>query len=342
MPSFYGVCGGHSSGVYDNWSAAEKATKGVAGAKVKKFKTEEEARVFANAGNLPSSRVLLNCPFEEKDAARALGAQWDAAGKTWWVAANCNLAPFARWLPAGTCANAGASAAASASAPVAHGLGGGSSSSGGIISGSSFGSAISTQAAAPPPLGATSGGVEPGELALFTDGACKNNQAGAGASKPAGWGVVVVEGVAPGAAVLGGREVTSLHGPVIVDTSSRWFLGAEGGTNNTGELCGVCEALLWLLEHEPTGARACICCTPNEIEPLTPYPVRVLLLTASGPISLLTRRRLGVRGQAGPGLLEDQQEQIARAARPEPPRTGAAEAGSALPARQGPLWAHVE
>jgi ribonuclease HI len=88
---------------------------------------------------------------------------------------------------------------------------------------------------------------------------CKDNQAGAQAVKPAGWGVAVVEAVDPGPACLGGHEVAALYGPVVVDPASVWFLGAEGGTNNTGELCGVCEALLWLIHEEPSGRSACIC-----------------------------------------------------------------------------------
>eukprot|EP00969_Alexandrium_andersonii_P043701 1916246-Alexandrium_andersonii.AAC.1 len=50
-----------------------------------------------------------------------------------------------------------------------------------------------------------------------------------------------------------------LFGPVVLDSTSDKFLGAEVASNNTGELCGICEALLWLRDWESTGAPAVIC-----------------------------------------------------------------------------------
>jgi len=63
----------------------------------------------------------------------------------------------------------------------------------------------------------------------------------------AGWGVVVVSDVRAGQSV-GGRTECELYGPVELDASSAYFLGAEVGSNNTAELSGVCEALLYLIE----------------------------------------------------------------------------------------------
>ena len=37
-----------------------------------------------------------------------------------------------------------------------------------------------------------------------------------------------------------------LWGPVETGAASDWFCGAEKGTNNTGELIGIGEALVWL------------------------------------------------------------------------------------------------
>ena len=62
---------------------------------------------------------------------------------------------------------------------------------------------------------------------------------------PAGWGVAVVADRASAP-----RCVAELFGPVVLDAGSPFFLGAEVGSNNTGELSGVCEALLWLLSPE--------------------------------------------------------------------------------------------
>lgn len=44
-------------------------------------------------------RINLTCPFEDRQAVKALGARWDAALKTWYLVDPPDLAPFARWLP---------------------------------------------------------------------------------------------------------------------------------------------------------------------------------------------------------------------------------------------------
>ena len=44
-------------------------------------------------------RVDLKVPFAEKDAAKKLGARWDAARKLWYVEGKTDLAPFAKWAP---------------------------------------------------------------------------------------------------------------------------------------------------------------------------------------------------------------------------------------------------
>jgi hypothetical protein len=43
-------------------------------------------------------RVLLNCPYEQRNQAKALGARWDPAIKKWYVDDPQDLAPFAQWL----------------------------------------------------------------------------------------------------------------------------------------------------------------------------------------------------------------------------------------------------
>lgn len=44
-------------------------------------------------------RINLNCPFEERNQVKALGARWDPALKVWYVVNPPDLYPFARWLP---------------------------------------------------------------------------------------------------------------------------------------------------------------------------------------------------------------------------------------------------
>jgi hypothetical protein len=44
-------------------------------------------------------RINLVTPFAEKEAAKALGARWDAAKKCWYIVDVADLAPFMRWIP---------------------------------------------------------------------------------------------------------------------------------------------------------------------------------------------------------------------------------------------------
>ena len=41
----------------------------------------------------------LHVPYAQKDAAKALGAKWDAAKKQWFVPAGTDLSLFSQWLP---------------------------------------------------------------------------------------------------------------------------------------------------------------------------------------------------------------------------------------------------
>ncbi len=66
-------------------------------------------------------RINLVTPFAEKDAAKALGARWDAAKKCWYIVDVDDLTPFMQWIPnldaaQDTGATAGVSPKASAKA----------------------------------------------------------------------------------------------------------------------------------------------------------------------------------------------------------------------------------
>ena len=119
--------------------------------------------------------------------------------------------------------------------------------------------------------------VPTGALVSYTDGGCqcdvnrlnrksrvtrtlRSTSTGAQAydQKPAGWGFCVFE-MAPGDSSAGlGRlkPIAELFGPVVTDESGPLFMpgpvpvGADGHSNNTGELQAVAEALLWLKETE--------------------------------------------------------------------------------------------
>ncbi len=55
-------------------------------------------------------RINLVTPFAEKDAAKALGARWDAAKKCWYIVEVADLTPFLRWIPNMDAAMAGSDA----------------------------------------------------------------------------------------------------------------------------------------------------------------------------------------------------------------------------------------
>ena len=104
-----------------------------------------------------------------------------------------------------------------------------------------------------------------GTIVIFTDGGCDGNgnkivelasgrlQRSRGAS---GWGVSIY--------VKRGDNLEpcdELYGPVVTDARSAWYLHCLRGTNNTGELCAMANALLWLLHISPQdlhGSPVCI------------------------------------------------------------------------------------
>jgi len=49
---------------------------------------------------IATERTDLDCPFAQKDAAKAAGARWDADTRKWYVPPGADLDAFRRWLPA--------------------------------------------------------------------------------------------------------------------------------------------------------------------------------------------------------------------------------------------------
>ena len=54
------------------------------------------------------ANTFLTVPFKDKDAAKGLGARWDATQRQWFVPEGRELAPFAVWLPTGSVATSNA------------------------------------------------------------------------------------------------------------------------------------------------------------------------------------------------------------------------------------------
>jgi ribonuclease HI len=79
---------------------------------------------------------------------------------------------------------------------------------------------------------------------IYSDGGCDGNGA-KGIWGKAGYGAAIYLVQDDGSV----KEISDLCGPVVTEASSVWWMGAERGTNQTGELCGVMQGLLWLLEY---------------------------------------------------------------------------------------------
>ncbi|BCL76257.1 hypothetical protein JHS3_19930 [Jeongeupia sp. HS-3] len=62
-------------------------------------------------------QLYLAVPFAEKDAAKALGARWDAERKKWYVPHGVDIAPFKQWLAADETASLDALSPAPTAAP---------------------------------------------------------------------------------------------------------------------------------------------------------------------------------------------------------------------------------
>eukprot|EP01050_Picozoa_sp_SAG11_P008912 SAG11_NODE_807_length_7088_cov_6.548862_6_plen_404_part_00 len=86
---------------------------------------------------------------------------------------------------------------------------------------------------------------------VYTDGGCDDQQ-----GDDSTWGAA---GCLDPANEL--EEVADLYGPVVTDPDSGWFLGADRGSNQTGELCGVIQALLWLLKLPSDDNEAVFICS---------------------------------------------------------------------------------
>ncbi len=47
------------------------------------------------------ARIYLEVPYEEKDEAKRLGAEWDALANSWYITDERNINAFKRWLNGG-------------------------------------------------------------------------------------------------------------------------------------------------------------------------------------------------------------------------------------------------
>ena len=91
------------------------------------------------------------------------------------------------------------------------------------------------------------------EYTIYTDGSAFGMNDGDGATEdtPAGWGFVVIQGPT-GLNHDGGEEYHSAYGRVITNGGHPLYIGAEIGSNNTGELSAIYHALEWIKSSDAT------------------------------------------------------------------------------------------
>ena len=88
-------------------------------------------------------------------------------------------------------------------------------------------------------------------LHIYVDGSCLENR-NVTSSTRAGWGFCVIEGDS-GTGNGKGDLLDEMNGEVVTDPSSKVYLGAEVGSNNTAELSAIAHALRWLLTQDKVG-----------------------------------------------------------------------------------------
>merc|ERR1712110_1154283 len=72
------------------------------------------------------------------------------------------------------------------------------------------------------------------------DGSCPRNNSDTAEDDKAGWGIFITDD----------NFTMDNYGPVVLDENSPFFIGAEKGTNNTGEISAIAMALLWIQTKE--------------------------------------------------------------------------------------------
>ena len=93
-----------------------------------------------------------------------------------------------------------------------------------------------------------------GARIIYTDGGCDGNGAN-GVWGAAGWGLCALEKMDEG-----DPEVRAeMWGPVVTDASDEYYCHCDRGSNNTGELVGMAQAILWLRDVDGGDDAACIC-----------------------------------------------------------------------------------
>lgn len=62
------------------------------------LKQTQEQTIEEQQMQAQTEKIWLNVPFDEKDQAKTLGAQWDGKQKSWYAPAEINLEPLQKWI----------------------------------------------------------------------------------------------------------------------------------------------------------------------------------------------------------------------------------------------------
>ena len=97
-------------------------------------------------------------------------------------------------------------------------------------------------------------------LTVYTDGGADGNGVG-GVDGASGWGVSIKDlGRLRTLNDKATAEVTAeMWGPVVTDETDAFYSRCSRGTNNTSEMAGIIQALLWLKHVDKTARTAAIC-----------------------------------------------------------------------------------
>ncbi len=90
------VPSGMAYSVFSRWPRLERTNSGAARSSVESKALSEPSAISSQQG---SARIYLAVPYAERAVAKAAGALWDKAAKSWFAGAGADMTVLGRWLP---------------------------------------------------------------------------------------------------------------------------------------------------------------------------------------------------------------------------------------------------
>lgn len=252
---YYAVRVGRQVGVFGTWTETQALVNGFKGSKYKSFPTLEQAEAFVRGDNTGGGVT----PSAAKASASAAHARYSTS-----AAATQDPESF---MSRKRKATDGASSSSSTRHDTSH-----TTRTNTIIDAMPVldASQIITPLSQPPqpPIKkvkitrkkwkASCDSLPSNALQIFTDGSCLVNNG----TTPAGWGAVCVRPIdkeidldadsedEDNVGVGGGIDIWQICGPVVTKPNRPDYIFAEKASNNTGELCGIINALKHVMNRE--------------------------------------------------------------------------------------------